>query len=279
MQKTITAILFVLLTNLLFAQTNVYNALIQEGDKNYSSSNYIKAFELYVKAKEKAINSTQEKDAETKINKSRNSIKKQQEDLQIALNKANIETEKAEKAKAKSDSLLRVAEAMQRKVETAMFDKAVKERNKEWKSYDKYNWDEDQDETKKGKEILAGIDSLNLSENALFRIPHEVAECTNLKHVNLLQNKDLNWDSTFIYIKEKTGINSVYVSVNDLSEIDSTYYPFISGIEILKDRLQAIPENILKQKQLRYLDLSGYFDNEQNHFPNLNNLFDLIKKK
>lgn len=42
------------------------------------------------------------------------------------------------KEKNALDSLLKVAEAMQRKVETAMFDKAVKERNKQWKGYDKW---------------------------------------------------------------------------------------------------------------------------------------------
>jgi len=37
-----------------------------------------------------------------------------------------------------ANNALARAEKMQRKVETAMFDKAVKERNKQWKGYDKW---------------------------------------------------------------------------------------------------------------------------------------------
>ena len=98
--------------------------------------------------------------------------------------------------KQRADSLLRVAnqalaraEEMQRKVETAMFDKAVKQRFPEWKGYANY-----QDrETYKRTEILDKIDTLDLSQNALLRVPQEVAECKNLKLINLLGNPDIDW--------------------------------------------------------------------------------------
>ncbi len=68
---------------------------------------------------------------------------------------------------------------MQIKVETSMFDKAVKEHDKEWKVYNHYN----------KNEILDKIDRLDLSDNALLRLPKEVTKCQNLKHINLIGNK------------------------------------------------------------------------------------------
>jgi len=183
---------------------------------------------------------------------------------------------KIKKEKEMLDSLLKVAEAMQRKVETVLFDKAVKERNKQWKGFEKYDWKGyDEEEIKKGKEILASIDSLNLSGNALLRIPSEVANCPNLKHVNLLGNNKINWQQSEETLSKLKNLG-IYVSVNDLSEINSTYHPLITGIGILKDGLQAIPENILNQKQLRYLNLSGGWD-YRNHFSNLSKVFDLTE--
>jgi Leucine-rich repeat (LRR) protein len=173
----------------------------------------------------------------------------------------------AEKAKAEADSLRLIAEAekekakkalaraeqMQKKVETAMFDKAIKEHNKEWKGYANMCWDGIL--TDEAEEILKEIDSLNLSNNALLRLPKEIADCPKLKHINLLGNKDIDWQDCFTKVKI-TGINSFYVSVNDLSDIDSTYWHYVTGIEILKNELTEIPENILQQKQLTYLDLT-----------------------
>ena len=159
---------------------------------------------------------------------------------------------------------------MQKKMETAIFDKSVKERNKEWKGY------ANMDEFEK-IQILEKIDSLDLSNNALLRLPKEVTECPNLKHINLLGNNDIDWQDCFTKIKA-TEITSIYISVNDLSDIDSTFWYLIIGIEILQNKLQAIPKNILQQEQLTYLDLSvdGFHQNNFSTLPKelfqLNNL-------
>ena len=178
--------------------------------------------------------------------------------------------------KQRADSLLQVARVMQRRVETAMFDKAVKQHFPEWKGFANYYWnDESNEETKKGLDILQKIDSLDLSANALLRVPQEVAKCKNLKLLNLLGNPDIDWkQSTETFAKLGSQIG-MYVSVYDLSAIDSTYWHLVTGIELLQKNNQpfdSIPANILHQKQLVYLDLSGSW-NGKNKFGNLLQLF------
>jgi Leucine-rich repeat (LRR) protein len=186
----------------------------------------------------------------------------------------------AREQEQKALTALARAEEMQRKVETAMFDKAVKERNKEWKGYDRYDWWDYNDDTKKGKEILEKIDSLNLSENALLRIPTEVLKCPNLKHINLLGNHTINWQQSEEILNKLNPKTGLYVSIKDLSDIDSSYWHLITGIEILKNRLDCIPANLLDQNQLEYLDLSsdGYYN--RNKFSTLpEKLFQLQQLK
>jgi len=149
-------------------------------------------------------------------------------------------------------------------VDTA-FDAAVKKRVPEWKGYANYG-----SQTELRAQILNKIDSLDLSQNALLLVPQEVAECKNLKLMNLLGNPDIDWKQsteTFAKLGSQVGM---YVSVYDLSAIDSAYWQLVTGIELLqkligKDeynsdvyhRFDNIPTNILQQKQLVYLDLSG----------------------
>jgi len=170
--------------------------------------------------------------------------------------KADSAKVKAEHEEAKAKAALAQAELMQRKVETVMFDKAVKERNegKDWKGYEKTNEYE-------RNEILEKVDTLNLAENALLRLPKEVAECKNLKHINLLKNPDINWkqsDETLDKLNPQTGL---YVSVYDLDSIPKEYHKLITGIEILKTGLTEFPANILEQKQLTSLEFKTDYDN------------------
>ena len=178
------------------------------------------------------------------------------------LDKLKTKAENAEKEaiaeKEKAQKALAKAEEMQLKVETAMFDKAVKEQNKEWKGYANYDWTDDYDEnTKNGLEILEKTDSLDLSNNALLRLPKEVAECPNIKHINLLGNRNINWQASAETLEKLNSEVGIYVSVYDLDSIPSKYWNKITGIEILQNELNEIPQNILQQKQLVYLDLSG----------------------
>ena len=181
---------------------------------------------------------------------------------------------KIKKQKEIVDSLLVVAKEMQLKVETAMFDKAVKEYFKDWKGYANYKHESER------KEILQQINSLDLSNNALMRVPKEIAECPNLTHINLLGNNDIDWASSENTLSRLNKNAGIYVSVNDLSDIDSTYWKLITGIEIRGNSFLEIPQNILEQKQLTYLDLSF---NQLSSLPvkigNLTNLITLYFRK
>ncbi|TAF66900.1 MAG: leucine-rich repeat domain-containing protein [Cytophagales bacterium] len=166
-----------------------------------------------------------------------------------------------------TEDALDFAKTMQTKMETAVFDKAVKNRFPEWKSYSNYNSNNSQEKAERDK-ILGQIDSLDLSGNALTALPQELAQCPRLTHLNLLQNPEIDWTS-MQRLKGLPQLHSIYVSVNDLSAIDSSYWKQITGVEILQNGLTAIPENLLAQQQLRYLDLSadrGY-DNRNQFFP------------
>ena len=156
-----------------------------------------------------------------------------------------------------------------------MFDKAVKERNKEWKGYANYDWTDNYDEnTKKGNKILEKIDNLDLSNNALLRLPKEIAECPNLKHINLLGNNNIDWQDCFEKVKN-IGITSVYVSVYYLDSIPEKYWKLITGIKLINYRVVYIPENILQQKQLTYLDISGEYNHKKMFFSLPTELFEL----
>lgn len=74
--------------------------------------------------------------------------------------------------KAKNDSLLVIANSMQRSFETIIFDKAVNERIKEWNGYENYLNLNSEDKNALQKKI----DTLNLSTCSLSRIPHEIKD-------------------------------------------------------------------------------------------------------
>jgi Leucine-rich repeat (LRR) protein len=157
------------------------------------------------------------------------------------------------------------SERMQRKVETAVFDKAVKERYIQWRGYGGY---ENSSDYKEKNTILDQIDTLNFSENALLHVPLEVSYCKRLKHINLLGNPDLNWSQFAKTRKILPALNSLYVSVDDLNRIPEDFQRCITGIQILHYKLKAIPSNIFALKQLNYLDFSGNYK-KNNKFNNL----------
>lgn len=52
-----------------------------------------------------------------------------------------------------------------------------------------------------------------------MRLPKEVAECPNLKHINLLENEAINWkesDSTLTKLKPETRL---YISIANLDSL------------------------------------------------------------
>ena len=165
-----------------------YNRFIAEGNRYYKAQNYTEALNSYNAAMIAC------KDKMFEVQKKTKKVFARINQLKA---KADAEKEKAIKEKERADSLLYVANAalkkaeeMQQKVETAMFDKAVKERNNKWEGWNNrlaYG-----ELKKEAKEILDAIDSLDLSNNALLRLPKEIAHCPNLKHINLLNNSEID---------------------------------------------------------------------------------------
>lgn len=189
--------------------------------------------------------------------------------------KAETEKQKALTEKAKSDSLLQVAKKMQKLMETATFDRAVKDGNNEWKGFDKYNIAYGDEE---GFKVLGTIDTLNFSNSALVTIPEQVVYCHNLKLINLLGNHNINWKQTNRIIRKITPECKLYVSINSLDSIETDLQKKITGVQLTAEGLNRIPENILSQKQLTYLSFLGNyyepnrFSGFREEFYNLSNL-------
>ena len=279
--------LLLLITTTLFAlnvNAQSYSKYMNQGKNFYNKSQFLTALERFDLAYEFAKSDAQKDKAKIWKNKSRKKIRKQQDELKKTLNLlkvskdslikimkiAIIKIREVKLEKEKAQIALAKAEFMQLKVETAMFDKAVKEHFKNWKGYaNTYEYNR--------LEVLKKVDTLNLSNNALFRLPKEVAECKNLKSINLLQNPDIDWEDCFEKLSKLTNLTEIKVSVYDLDNVPKKYWGKITGVEILKTGLSTIPENILKQKQLTYLAFSATWDRKNNfsNFPH--ELFDLKK--
>ncbi len=242
MKKTI--IIFItlfLIKSASYAQ--VYKELLDSAELYYTQDRYFEAYDNFRAAKTygKKVPSIVLK-AEKGMDKSIAKIKRQEE---------------------RSDSLLKVAdvallkaERMQQRMETAIFDKAVKEQYKDWKGYVNYETEYERNK------ILKKIKHLDFSANALIRLPKEINDCPNLSKLNLLQNNDIKWDENLKKLSGLNNLNEIFVSVYDLDNIPKEYHNKITGIELLKTGLKEIPLNILQQKQLKYLDISGEYKND-----------------
>jgi len=258
MKKTIFLLILIIATQLAYTQSvddlKLHNQFIKQGDSLYEAKDFYKAYEHYRSAEYFArTNAQKAKAAKDLMDKAVAAIYKKMAESDSMVIEVNAEKEKAEKALAK-------AEEMQTKVETAMFDIAVKERNKEWMGYS-FNYS---NYGIQNNEILEKIDSLNLSSCALLRLPKEIAECPNLVHINLLDNPNIDWKDCFEKLISLKNLKSVYVSVYDLDSISKDYWNLITGISMTKKGLTEIPENIMEQTQLIYLDLSGDSDEKNN---------------
>ncbi|MEM6298354.1 MAG: leucine-rich repeat domain-containing protein [Bacteroidota bacterium] len=145
------------------------------------------------------------------------------------------------------------ATLMQQKMETAVFDRAMRELfPKYWKGYENFAPTDKLDDM-----LLKEADTLDLSQSNLFRIPREVAECPNLVITDLRENPELEWQ-TIDSIKS----GGIYISVEDLDAIPEKYWKKIVGITYQESILNQVPEKILEQKQLHLLVLEGpnFFD-------------------
>ena len=299
MKKVFLLFLLLSFTQTLVAQTDIYNVLYKEGNTFIAKKDYITAFIRFDKAKDKAINNEQKSKAQKKIEYCHAKIRQQQDELKKALENAEEKGKEAEKQrqlaeqekenakkqeqlaleslqlakeeKQKVTKALLYAEEMQAKVETAMFDKAVKEQFKEWRGYSNYGGFSWYDIT----EILNKVTELDLHNNALLRIPKEVLECPNLTHINLLENPNINWKETESTLKNLDTKVGLYVSIRDLRDINKEYWHLVTGIDLIEKKVDSIPQNILQQKQLEYLELNNQLTSLPKEIGNLTSLTEL----
>ena len=183
MKKQILFILLLLLPLVSMGQQSSFEKTFQQGLKLENKALYHEAIKIYSAAIILASNKTEKEKVAYQINVCAGKLeqtlvddKRQKEIVEEQKRKAKIAEEVALEALLKAD-------LMQQKFETAMFDKAVKAHFPEWKGFDKY----ESLESKKNN-ILQRIDSLDLSNNALLRIPKEVGSLTNLTYLDLSRN-------------------------------------------------------------------------------------------
>lgn len=226
--------------------TEEYQKLIQKGQEAFERENYTKSLKYYISAK----NSAQRNDF-PKLDSITNAI----------IDKIS------EKEEVLEDSLESQVEQIEIN-EITIFYQAVLARMPKWKvsTIMPSNFGRLQERVKKEYLDLDKIDSLNLQNCNLSTIPYDIQYCTSLRHINLLANPKLNLENLDILFS-LPKLESIYIELHDLSDIDSSYWHKITGIKILQNDLKEFPANILTQKQLRYLDLDlvcSYGDKKQN---------------
>jgi len=256
MKKAIIIFILFVAIQLGYSQTaddlKLHSQFIKQGDSLFAAKDFYKAYEYYRSAEYFARTNTQKaKAAKDLMDKSVAAIYKKMAESDSLLIVANAAIAKAEE--------------MQTKVETAMFDKAVKEQDSDWQGYN-INFD-------KRDEILQKIDTLDLSFNALLRLPKEVEACTNLKSINLMQNEEIDWEDCFQKLSKLKNLTECKITVYDLDSVPKRFWHFITGIELQTNMLNKIPENILLQSQITYLD----FKYNYTKFQNLNKINRLQK--
>lgn len=276
MKKGLIIILFMAFFQSLSAQTDVFTTLINEGDNHFRGKNYIKAFELFVKAKEKAVNTAQSNTAEARAEQSRKAIIQQQADLQKALTKA--------------ETALRKADELQQKVERAAFDIAVRKKFPQWIGFDTYfneifkydtvfiqsedgevkpmptrqrkGWNEVSEEIALQDSILWVLDTLVFAENSLTRLPDEIMYCLSIKAIDLIQCPNFSWKSSEITLLEMTLMNKnvgIFANYCDFEDIEPDLRHFLKGaILVATDSNQTINDILLQQKQLQSLQFVGF---------------------
>ena len=256
MKKTAFLFIIIFAFNFGFAQSDyeIIKGMAQELREQGEFTQALNKYELAERLP--SITQTERKDLE---------LLKQQTwaEIDSLIVRVRAEKEKAETALAKANE-------MQLKVETTMFDKAVKEQNKEWKGYaNMYEGDR--------KRILEKIDSLDLSSNALLRLPKEVAECHNLTKLNLYDNEIIiltaeignlsNLTELYLYknqlrfLPKKIGnlinLTKLSLSNNELSSLPHEIGNLTNLTEfyLYKNELIFLPKEIGNLTNLTYLDL------------------------
>jgi Leucine-rich repeat (LRR) protein len=163
------------------------------------------------------------------------------------------------------------AKFMEKRAHTAIFDFAVKNKIQHWRGFQEH------EKIGNTQALLSQIDSLDLSHNDLWGIPAELAECPNLRYLNLLGNSRIHWDidRTTEVLDALNPETELYISNSDIILIAERHRKLIAGLQIIPDEKTSIPDRILELKQLKYFDISGR-ESKQNYFDEIPlELFDL----
>jgi Leucine-rich repeat (LRR) protein len=172
--------------------------------------------------------------------------------FKIEIEKVNIEKNLfIKQEKEKTQEILDEARILQIRAETAIFNKAVGEQLEDWKGYMNY-----ENDYKKISDLLK-LHHLDLSSSELFRLPTYIKDCQNLKSINFTNNPDIDVTDCFNLLCHLPNLKKIHISAHTLDNIPERYWEKIFGIDVSQNDLTKIPENILKQKQLVYLDISG----------------------
>jgi Leucine-rich repeat (LRR) protein len=266
--------LFVLsLTLLLHIQNSFaqnYPKYMQQGKEFYNKSEYLTALERFDFASEFAKTDTEKNDAKTWKNRSREKIKEQQSELKKALAQlkaekdtsirlmriaiqqkliADKEKEISENQRKRAEAALTLAEKMQEKMETAVFDRAAKSMIPSWKNAT--------------IELFEGnfqkMKSLDLSNAGLTRIPSEVFQCENLESINLMGNDLDNLTDIFEKLAGLKKLKEIKISMNEIDSLPKKYWLMVTGLKIYRNFLKDLPADLFSFNSLTYLDLSGYW--------------------
>ncbi len=127
---------------------------------------------------------------------------------------------------------------IQKNVQLTLFDTIVKQQLTDWKGYDYYDWqNQNNEETKQGLEILQSIDSLDFSNKNLSSIPEEIFRCKKLKFLNLSDNK----------------ITSIPPQISDLKDLQY--------LDLSYNQIADLPDEFYNLTYIKTIDL------EYNNFP------------
>lgn len=276
MKNLILTLIFILPATV-FAQ-NYFQTMYNQGWQQQQKGELYPAIKSYSSAILFAKTEADKKKVQNQIN----ACAQELENLKKLANEALREAEK-QKMKVKiqiieANERNRLLDIQYQRAEAALhrmgiiaFDKAVRKKFPDWEGIVAI-------QNRGDTEMLNIIDSLDLSNNYLLKLPAAVFDCKKLTHINLSENPDLNWDETFRKLK-KTNVTSVYVSIPDLDSIPQQYWPVVKGVELINfGNSKTIPANILQQTQLEWLKIKIQPDNHApslkitEHFYNLTNL-------
>jgi len=250
-------ILFSIINNIFSQTKSDFDLLIEKGDKAFSEGDYFSALDLYDISNNLEITELQKQVIEQKKLITKNAAKQQFIELKLQKNKSDSLIKIANEALIKTETALAKAEEMQINMETAIFEKIVKNNYPDWNGLD-----------------FSIIQNLDFSNNVLNRIPKEVLFCENLETLNLFGNNIQDWNLVFSELSKLHNLNNISISINTIDEIPKEFWNKIVGINLLLSDLKDIPFSIVNFKRLKYFEIitQNNFENNIDLICNLNDL-------